>query len=62
MTNSNWRILCDHETGLKITEFCPKKDKMAEPTLAKFDRFRKTGINVTHVRMDDAWENKKLKK
>ena len=37
VTNPNWRILCDHETGLKITEFCPKKDEMVEPTLAKFD-------------------------
>ena len=62
MKNPNWRISCDHESGLQMTEFCLTKDGMVEPTLAKFDRFRQAGIDISHLQMDDAGEKKAQRK
>ena len=62
MTNPNWIISCDHESGLQMTEFCLTKDGMVEPTLAKFDQFRQAGIDISHLQMDDAGEKKSPEK
>ena len=57
---SNWRIIVDQKANFKHSEFFATKDAMIEPTCVLFNKWKEEGNPVTHLRLDNAGENKKL--
>jgi hypothetical protein len=57
---SNWRIMVDEHTELKISDFFDTKSGMVEPTCAKLYKWNQNGIKVKKIRLDNAGENKLL--
>jgi hypothetical protein len=60
ITNSNWRIMVDESTNLKISHFYAKKDGMCEPTCELINKLKDMEIEINILRMDNAGENKLL--
>jgi hypothetical protein len=58
----NWRIMVDERTQLKFSDFFKTKNAMVEPTCEQFQKWKDNGKAVTFVRLDNAGENKLLKK
>lgn len=59
----HWRIIViDEDIQMKISDFFKTKNGMVEPTLEKFNKWNQAGIGITHLRLDNAGENKLLKK
>lgn len=59
---SNWRlIVVDQNIQIKFSMFLPAKSDMVEPTCEQLYKWDKEGLKVTHLRMDNAGENKSLK-
>ena len=61
IAKSNWRLIVDAITKKKYSGFFKTKDEMIEPTCMLFKRWKDEGRPVTHLRMDNAGENVKLK-
>ena len=59
-TKPNWRMTVESQLQIKFSVFTQTKDGMVEPTLRLFNKWKGTPRNVTHLRMDNAGENKKL--
>ncbi|KAL7560674.1 hypothetical protein ACA910_001356 [Epithemia clementina (nom. ined.)] len=58
----NWRIMVvDQNIQIKFTAFFKTKDEMVEPTCEQLHRWQQSNKGVTHLQMDNAGENKKLK-
>jgi hypothetical protein len=57
---SNWRIMVDERTELKISDFFDTKNGMVEPTCAKLYKWSQNGIKVKKIQLDNAGENKLL--
>ncbi|KAL7577787.1 hypothetical protein ACA910_010543 [Epithemia clementina (nom. ined.)] len=58
----NWCILVvDQDIQIKFSGFYKTKDEMVEPTCEMLHKWQQSNKNVTHLRMDNAGENKKLK-
>ena len=62
VTKPNWRILVDERTQLKFSEFFKRKNDMIEPTCELFHKWKQAGKVINTVRLDNAGENKLLKK
>ena len=60
VSKPNWHMIVDERTGLKTSDFYPKKNEMVEPTCELFHKWRDEGKPVTKLRMDNAGENKLL--
>ena len=58
----NWHIMVDEWTQLKFSDFYTTKNGMVEPTCEQFYRWKQSGNPVKYVRLDNAGENKLLKK
>jgi hypothetical protein len=54
--------MVDKRTQLKFSNFYPTKNGMVEPTCEQFQKWKQHGKPVKFVRMDNAGENKLLKK
>lgn len=61
-TRPNWLIMVDEKTQLKFTSFHETKNGMVEPTCVQLDQWRQNGKEVKHIRLDNAGENKLLKR
>ena len=57
-----WRIIVHEGHGLKHSNFYSSKNGMIEPTCEKFYKWQQEGRAITHLRMDNAGENKQLSK
>ena len=58
-----WRILVVHpKIQLKLSEFYDAKDEMPEDTCEKMALLKQHGVSITHLRLDNAGENKALQK
>ena len=57
----NWRIIVDERTQLKFSDFFDTKNGMIEPTCVQLSKWKRSGKIVTHLRLDNAGENVKLK-
>ena len=57
----NWRILVvDQEIQLKFSKFFRHKNDMVQPTCEQLNKWHQAKLGVTHLRMDNAGENKLL--
>lgn len=56
----NWCMVVEEKTQYKTSGFYATKDGMVEPVCTKFKQWETAGKPVTHLRMDNAGENKKL--
>ena len=54
--------MVDERTQLKFSDFYTTKNGMVEPTCEQFYRWKQSGNPVKYVRLDNAGENKLLKK
>jgi hypothetical protein len=61
VTKPNWQLMVDERARLKFSDFFQTKNGMIEPTCVQFHQWKLNGMAVTHVRMNGAGENKKLK-
>ena len=61
-TKPHWCLAVREATGMKSSSFHAAKDHMVEPMCEKIDQWNKLGLAVTHLRMDNAGENKSLEK
>ena len=61
-TRPNWRIMVDERMQLKFSNFFKTKNGMVKPTCEQFQKWKQNGKAVTHLRMDNAGENKLLQK
>jgi len=61
-TKPVWRIMVDGLTQLKFSDFFAKKNEMVEPTCEQFMKWAQAGKAVQAVRLDNAGENKLLKR
>jgi hypothetical protein len=58
----NWRIIViDQQIQIKFTGFFKTKDEMVEPTCEQLHQWQQSNKGITHLRMDNAGKNKKLK-
>jgi len=60
VTRSNWRLVVNAITQLKISDFFGTKDAMVEPTYQKINQWKLQGKPVKIVCMDNTGENLKL--
>jgi hypothetical protein len=58
----NWRSMVDERTQLKFSHFFKTKNAMVELTCEQFQKWKDNGKAMTYVRLDNAGENKLLKK
>ena len=57
----NWRILVvDQEIQIKISKFFRHNNDMVQPTCEQLNKWHQAKLGVTHLRMDNAGENKLL--
>lgn len=59
-TKPNWRIMVTEREQLKFSDFFKTKDGMVEPTCVQLNLWKQAGKGVSHMRLDNAGENKKL--
>ena len=57
---SHWRMMIDEKSGRKYSQFFKKKSEMVEPTCVMLKALADSGKAMTHLRMDNAGENKSL--
>jgi len=62
VTRPHWRIMVNERTQLKFSGFFETKNGMVEPTCKQMERWKQSNMAVTHMRLDNAGENKLLKK
>ena len=62
MTNPHMCMKALAPMNLKLPTFHPTKNSMCEPTCSQLHRWKEAGHGITHLRMDNAGENKKLAK
>ena len=57
----NWRIIVvDQRIQIKFSKFFKTKDAMVEPTCEQLHKWQQSNIGITHLRLDNAGENKLL--
>ena len=55
----NWRIIVvDQRIQIKYSKFFRTKDAMVEPTCEQLHKWQQSNIGITHLRLDNAGENK----
>ena len=59
-TNPNWRMIVESQRQINFSLFTQTKDGMVEPTVWLFNKWKGTPRSITHLRMDNAGESKKL--
>jgi hypothetical protein len=57
---SNWRIMVDERTQLKVSDFFDTKNGMVEETCEQLHHWKKSGRGADIIRLDNAGENKLL--
>ena len=62
VTKPQWRILIDHRTMMKFSDFYCKKSDMVEPTCELFNKWKEERKPVKQLRCDNAGENISLEK
>jgi hypothetical protein len=63
VTYPHWSIVViDEEIQLKVSNFYKSKDAMVEPLCERMNRWKESGRAITNMRLDNAGENKLLKK
>ena len=57
----NWQIIVvDQRIQIKFSKFSKTKDAMVEPTCEQLHKWQQSNIGITHLRLDNAGENKLL--
>lgn len=60
VTKPQWCVKVDEKTNIAFSHFYPKKNDMVIPTCVQFTKWKNAGMEVKHVRCDNAGENKLL--
>ena len=60
MANSNWLVVVDNISELKVISFRQTKGGMVEPTCQLLNKFKNQGHPVEAIRFDNMEENKSL--
>ena len=60
ITNRHWHIVVDQYTGYMESKFYSAKSDFVKPMCKKFSRWQNNGKLVSHIRHNNALENKVL--